>query len=87
VTYCPARPSELARFPAVKMAAGPDALAVKEPGAVLLYSVLLTSYDELETLAAFPSVMFITRIGAIECNRSSARAYHCKDLQSFCDGG
>jgi hypothetical protein len=60
---------------------------VKEPGAVLLYSVLLTSYDELETLAAFPSVMFITRIGAIECNRSSARAYHCKDLQSFCDGG
>jgi DNA-binding CsgD family transcriptional regulator len=65
VTYCPARPSELARFPAVKMAAGPGALAVKEPGAVLLDSVLLISCDELETLAASPSVMFVTRIGAI----------------------
>jgi hypothetical protein len=60
---------------------------VKEPGAVLLYSVLLTSCDELETLAASPSVMFITRIGAIKGNRSSARAYHSKGLQSFCEGG
>jgi hypothetical protein len=43
---------------------------LKEPGAVLLYSVLLISCDELETLAASPSVMFVTRIGAIECSRS-----------------
>ena len=36
---------------------------VEEPGGVLWYSVLLTSCGELETLAASPSVMFITCIG------------------------
>lgn len=56
----------MARLPAVGLRLGEMPSPVEEPGALLRYSVCRTSCDELETLAASPSVMFITRIAANE---------------------